>query len=52
MWTEEGDLGPVRWSAGLKIEVLDRTAILWNKILEPVKGAKRLQSNSDFNLAK
>ena len=39
---------PIRWSVGLKIAVLDETAILWNKILELLKGAQRLQSNSDF----
>ena len=39
---------PVTWSMILKIAVLDRNAILWNKILELLKGAKRLQSNSDF----
>ena len=33
---------------GLKIAVLDRTAIIWNKILELLIGEKCLQSNSDF----
>ena len=39
---------PIRWNVSLKIGVLDRTAILWNKIMELLKGAKHLQSNSDF----
>ena len=44
LWCEDGD----RWSVGLKIAVLDRTAILWNKILELLKGVKHLQSSSNF----
>ena len=38
----------VRWSVGLKIAVLDRAAILWNKILELLKCLKCLLNNSDF----
>ena len=32
---------PVRWNVSLKIAVLDQTAILWNKIMELLKGVKR-----------
>ena len=48
LWTEEGNLGFSKMKNGFEDFILDRTAILLNKILELPKGAKRLQSNSDF----
>ena len=41
LWTEEGHLG-------LNIAILFWAATLWNEILELLKGAKGVQSNSDF----
>ena len=46
LWRKEGDLASSKMER--KFAVLDRTAILWNKTMELLKGAKRLQSNSDF----
>ena len=48
LWIEEGDLGSNKMNEGFKTAILDETETLWNKILELPKGAKHLQSNSNF----
>ena len=49
---EEGNLSPIRWSAGLKTAVLDRNAILWNKIYNSCKMKYCIKCNQKIKVAK